>query len=78
MIRRRKGHIVAVSSMAGILGLGRAAAYSSSKFAVRGFMEALREEIRMDNLDDQIYTTTFYPYFVLTRRDFVEVMKKSE
>lgn len=78
MIRRRKGHIVAISSLAGLNGLGRACTYSASKFAVRGFMEALREELRLDGLTEQIQTTTVSPYFIVTRKDMVDVMKNSE
>lgn len=78
MIRRAKGHIVAISSMSGITALGRAATYSASKFAVRGFMEALREELRLDGLTDQIHTSTIFPYFIVTRKDMIDHMRKTE
>jgi 3-dehydrosphinganine reductase len=41
------GHIVMISSGAGILGLFGYTAYSPSKFAVRGFAEALRGELKV-------------------------------
>lgn len=78
MIRRSKGHIVAISSMSGIAALGRAVTYSASKFAVRGFMEALREDLRLDGLTDQIQTTTIFPYFIVTRKDMIDQMRKTE
>lgn len=78
MIRRSKGHIVAICSMSGISALGRAATYSASKFAVRGFMEALREELRLDGLTEQIHTSTIYPYFIVTRKDMIDHMRKTE
>ena len=46
MIANNKGHIVAMSSMAGILGLRNIVPYCGSKFAVRGIQEALSEELR--------------------------------
>uniref|UniRef100_A0A1L8E514 Short-chain dehydrogenase/reductase 3 n=1 Tax=Nyssomyia neivai TaxID=330878 RepID=A0A1L8E514_9DIPT len=77
MIRRRKGHIVAISSLAGIDAAGRAVAYSTSKFGVRGFMEALREEIRLNGNTGEIFTTTAYPYFISTRKDLMDKMEKT-
>lgn len=78
MIRRTKGHIVGISSFSGIMALGRALTYSASKFAVRGFMEALREDLRIDGLSEKIHTTTIYPYFIVTRKDMIDQMKKAE
>lgn len=78
MIRRTKGHIVGISSFSGIMALGRALTYSASKFAVRGFMEALREELRLDGLTDQIHTTTVFPYFIVTRKDMIDHMSQTE
>jgi 3-dehydrosphinganine reductase len=46
MIQRRSGHIVNVASMAGILGIFGYTAYSASKFAVRGFSDVLRAEMK--------------------------------
>lgn len=44
MRRRGKGHIVMISSGAGLIGIYGYSAYSPSKFAVRGFAEVLRAE----------------------------------
>lgn len=44
-ILKQKGIIVAVSSIAGYRGLPGRAGYSASKFAMNGFMEALRTEM---------------------------------
>lgn len=46
MERRRRGHIVLISSGAGLIGIYGYAAYSPTKFAVRGLGEALRAELR--------------------------------
>ena len=46
MMERRQGHIVTVSSVAGFVGLFGYTSYSPAKFAVRGFSDALRDEMR--------------------------------
>lgn len=46
MERRRRGHLVLVSSGAGLIGIYGYAAYSPTKFAVRGLGESLRAELR--------------------------------
>ncbi|KOC62508.1 Short-chain dehydrogenase/reductase family 16C member 6 [Habropoda laboriosa] len=68
MIQKNYGHIVALSSMAGFLGVANVAPYCASKFAVRGLMEALNEEIRSLNKEKtlNINFTTIYPYMVDT------------
>lgn len=45
MMARRSGSIVAISSTAGILGIFGYTAYSPAKFAVRGLMDSLRQEM---------------------------------
>ena len=44
--RRRGGHLVNVSSAAGLIGLPWHAAYSASKFGLRGVSEVLRFDLR--------------------------------
>jgi 3-dehydrosphinganine reductase len=46
MRQRRSGRIVLISSMAGQVGVFGFTAYSASKFALRGFAEALRMEAK--------------------------------
>jgi 3-dehydrosphinganine reductase len=46
MVERGRGSIVAISSAAGLLGIYGYTAYSPAKFAVRGLMQALRDELR--------------------------------
>ena len=45
MIERRSGHIVSISSVAGFMGIFGYTAYSSAKYAILGFSEALRSEM---------------------------------
>ncbi|HVO44519.1 MAG TPA: SDR family oxidoreductase [Aggregatilineales bacterium] len=46
MQQRRRGHIVLMSSAAGIVGVYGYTAYCPTKFAVRGFGETLRAELK--------------------------------
>src|SRR5690606_21959028 len=43
-----EGHIINTSSLFGLLSVPTQGAYNASKFAVRGFTEALRQELDMD------------------------------
>ncbi len=45
-LKERKGYIVNVSSLAGLIGVFGMTAYSASKYAVIGFSEALRSELK--------------------------------
>ena len=45
MIKRRSGHIINMSSVAGLVAPPTYCSYSASKFAVSGFTEALRREV---------------------------------
>ncbi len=45
-----RGHIVNISSVFGLVGPPGHSAYAASKFAVRGFTEALRHEIKGGNV----------------------------
>jgi len=47
---RRSGSIVNISSIAGFLGIYGYTAYSASKFAVNGFTDALRSELKPYNI----------------------------
>jgi 3-dehydrosphinganine reductase len=46
MIAKGRGHIVNFSSVAGFLAIYGFTAYSAAKYAVRGFSEALRQELK--------------------------------
>jgi NAD(P)-dependent dehydrogenase (short-subunit alcohol dehydrogenase family) len=47
LIRSGDGHLVNISSAFGFLGVPTMSAYTAAKFAVRGFTEALRQEMIM-------------------------------
>ena len=46
MRRQRQGKIICVSSIGGLMGLPYQGMYSASKFAIEGYCEALRLEVR--------------------------------
>lgn len=52
MLENNKGHIVAMSSMAGLMGLRNIVPYCGSKYAVKGIMEALAMELYEDRSRD--------------------------
>ena len=51
MIERRKGNIINMVSIAGLIGSPTYTIYAASKFAVRGFSEALRREVSAHNIN---------------------------
>lgn len=59
----RQGRVVAVSSLAGLVGVPGRTAYSASKFALGGFMEALRNEVSARGVS----VTVAYPGVVATQ-----------
>jgi len=64
MIKANSGHIVTISSAAGIVGATRLTAYNASKFAAFGFDESLRMEFKSRKMN--IRTTIICPYFINT------------
>ncbi|MER5943292.1 SDR family oxidoreductase [Streptomyces sp. NPDC001928] len=62
MRKRRAGHIITLSSSAGIIGQEFCIAYAASKFAVEGWMESLRFDVEPYN----IHTTVVEPGFFRT------------
>lgn len=45
MVERRSGHIVLISSTAGVLGVPGYTGYAATKFAIRGLADSLRYEV---------------------------------
>lgn len=76
MIRQRRGHIVGVASGFGLYPCGRGVTYTTSKFAVRGFMMSLNEELCYNNQSAYIKTTTIYPLFMATREELTDTWRK--
>jgi len=62
-LKASRGSIVAVSSLAGLVGVPGRTAYSATKFAMTGFFEALRAELKPAGVS----VTTAYPGVVATQ-----------
>ena len=62
MIERKSGHLVAISSLAGVRGLPKSAAYSASKAGMTAFFES----VRLDNIKHNIDVTIIHPGFIRT------------
>ncbi len=62
-LKAARGSVVAVSSLAGVVGVPGRTAYSATKFAMTGFFEALRAELK----DTGVSVTTAYPGVVATQ-----------
>lgn len=62
-LKQSRGSIVAVSSLAGLIGVPGRTAYSATKFAMTGFFEALRAELKTAGVS----VTTAYPGVVATQ-----------
>lgn len=62
-LAKSRGRIVAVASVAGLIGVPGRTAYSATKFAMVGFFEALRTEL----IDAGVSVTIAYPGVVATQ-----------
>jgi short-subunit dehydrogenase len=74
MIERRSGHIINMSSMAGLVAPPTYTIYSASKFGIRGFSESLRREVGVYG----IHVSAIYPGGVATEfRQHAHIRRKT-
>lgn len=66
MRKQRSGHIVTISSTAGLAGFEYCSAYSASKFGVEGWMEALQVEVNSFGIQTTIVNPGFFRTELLT------------
>ena len=59
MLEAGKGHLVAISSLAGFRGLPKSAAYSGSKAGVTAFFESLRLDFKPQGIDVSVIQPGF-------------------
>ncbi len=71
MLKAGSGHIINVSSIVGRRGVPFRSAYSATKFALVGFTECLRQELR----ESGIHVSLVYPIYTETEFHEVEVRK---
>lgn len=62
MLARSEGHLVYISSIAGVVGTTQSASYSASKFGLRGFAISLLEETKKKGIG----VTVVYPFWINT------------
>ncbi|HTJ53604.1 MAG TPA: SDR family oxidoreductase [Cyclobacteriaceae bacterium] len=60
MRKQHGGHIISISSTAGLVGYEYCTAYAASKFAVEGWMDSLRIEIAPFNIKTTIVNPGFF------------------
>jgi len=60
MRRQRSGHVITISSTAGLVGTEFNVAYAASKFGVEGWMEALRYDVAPYNVHATIVEPGFF------------------
>jgi len=60
MRKQRSGHVVSLSSMAGLVGQAFCSAYAASKFGVEGWMESIRFEIEPFGIRTTIVEPGFF------------------
>jgi all-trans-retinol dehydrogenase (NAD+) len=65
MIKADSGHIVTISSAAGLIGVSSLADYCASKFAAFGFNESIRMELRKQKIKG-VKTTCVCPFYIDT------------
>jgi len=68
MRKQRSGHIIAISSTAGLTSLEFCSAYSASKFGLEGFMQALQTEVAPFGINTTIVNPGFFRTELLTEQ----------
>jgi NAD(P)-dependent dehydrogenase (short-subunit alcohol dehydrogenase family) len=66
MRKQRSGHVVTISSSAGLVGSEYCTAYAASKFGVEGFMESLAHEVEPFGIHTTIVNPGFFRTELLT------------
>ena len=64
MLKRDKGHICNIASAAGMLSNPKMSVYSASKWAVIGWSDSVRIELKQ--MKSNVHFTTIAPYFINT------------
>lgn len=68
MRKQRSGHIIAISSTAGLTSLEFCSAYSASKFGLEGFIHALQTEVAPFGINTTIVNPGFFRTELLTEQ----------
>jgi NAD(P)-dependent dehydrogenase (short-subunit alcohol dehydrogenase family) len=68
MRKQRLGHIISISSAAGLVGFEFCTAYAASKFGLEGFMESLHAEVAAFGITTTIVNPGFFRTELLTEQ----------
>lgn len=68
MRKQRSGHIITISSTAGLVGFEFGSAYAASKFGVEGWMESLHGEVAPFGINTTIINPGFFRTELLTEQ----------
>jgi len=68
MRKQRSGHIITISSTAGLVGFEFGAAYAASKFGLEGWMESLHPEVAPFGITTTIVNPGFFRTELLTEQ----------
>jgi len=68
MRKQRSGHIVSISSTAGLIGFEFGTAYAASKFGLEGWMESLAAEVAPFGINTTIVNPGFFRTELLTEQ----------
>jgi len=68
MRKQRSGHIIVISSTAGLTSLEFCSAYSASKFGLEGFIQALQTEVSPFGINTTIVNPGFFRTELLTEQ----------
>src|SRR5205809_2999788 len=60
MRKQRSGHIISISSTAGLVGFAFCAAYAAAKFGLEGWMESLQQEVAPFGITTTIVNPGFF------------------
>jgi NAD(P)-dependent dehydrogenase (short-subunit alcohol dehydrogenase family) len=67
MRQQRSGHIITISSSAGLVGFEFGGAYAASKFGLEGWMQSLRPEVERFGIKSTVVNPGFFRTELLTK-----------
>lgn len=71
MRKQRSGHIVSISSGAGLVGFEFSSIYATSKFALEGWMSALQYEVEPFGIDTTIVNPGFFRTNLISEKSMI-------
>ncbi|XP_070498103.1 estradiol 17-beta-dehydrogenase 11-like [Chironomus tepperi] len=74
MIERQNGRILTICSMASLFTSPALTVYCATKMGLSGFMQALSDELYINNYHKFIKLTSIYPDFINTRQEVSELL----